>query len=250
MFYYQPNCSFRILNVFYVTREKRDKMAVGRTHSGLSYRLRGNALFEVGERCISAGDGCVAYIPKGVDYRNRTLGREELIAVHLECRGEEFPRFEVEAGMDELEPLFLELLKIWESGEPSAYHRAMIQLYQIFEAIRQKKERDQPLLPQVISPGVELMRRRFREPGLSVAELAEACFVSEVYFRRVYRSHFGRSPLQDLLELRFSYATNLLKSGYYSPKQAAELSGFGDVKYFRTAFKKRFGETVSEYLKK
>ena len=250
MFYQQPQCGFRLLNVFYVKREKRDKMSVGRTHSGLSYRIRGCARFDVGGEILSAGDGSVIYIPKGVDYRNRNGDREELIAVHLETYGEETEAFEVENGMDELEPLFQELLRIWESGEPGTYNRSMAQLYRIFEAIRLKKEKDQPLMPKVIEAGVEQMRRNFRDPALTVAELAKTCFVSEVYFRRVYHSHFGRSPLQELLDLRFNYAVNLLKSGYYTPKQAAELSGFSDVKYFRTAFKKRYGETVSAYIKK
>ncbi len=250
MFYYQPQCGFRLLNVFYVKREKRDKMSVGRTHSGLSYRMRGSAVFDVAGTSLSAGDGSVAYIPKGVDYRNRNSGQEELIAVHLEVYGQEWETFEVESGMEELEPLFQELLRLWESGEPSAYHQSMVQLYRIFEAIRQIKEKDQPALPSVIAPGVELMRRRFRDPALSVAALAKACFVSEVYFRRVYRAHFGESPLQTILNLRFEYACNLLNSGYYTPKQVAELSGFSDVKYFRTAFVKRFGQTPSKYAAK
>ncbi len=250
MFYDQPLCGFRLLNVFYIKREKRDKMSVGRTHTGLSYRMRGSAVFELDGASLEAGDGTVTYIPKGVDYRNRNSGQEELIAVHLEAYGEEHGVFEVETEMEELEPLFQELLKIWESGEPSAYNRAMVQLYRIFEAIRQKKEKDQPLLPAVISPGVELMRQRFRDPALSVAEMAEVCFVSEVYFRRVYRAHFGESPLKTVLDLRFEYACNLLRSGYYTPKQVAELSGFSEVKYFRTAFKKRYGQTATDYMTK
>lgn len=250
MFYDQPLCGFRLLNVFRIKREKRDKMAVGRTHSSLSYRIRGSAVFELGGRALAAGNGSVAYIPKGVDYRNQNHDQEELIAIHLEAYGAEYGTFEVEAGMEELEPLFQELLKIWESGEPSFYNRAMIQLYRIFEAIRQKKEQDQPRLPAVIAPGVELLRCRFRDPSLTVAEMAEASYVSEVYFRRVYRAHFGESPLQTVLELRFQYACNLLSSGYYSPKQVAELSGFSDVKYFRTAFKKRYGETATEFMAK
>ena len=52
-----------------------------------------------------------------------------------------------------------------------------------------------------------------------------------------------------LLELRFDHATRLLSSGYYTPKQVAALSGFSDVKYFRTAFTHRFGITPTAYQK-
>ena len=44
------------------------------------------------------------------------------------------------------------------------------------------------------------------------------------------------------------YAKELLRSGYYKTREIAEMSGFSDVKYFRTAFKKRFGITVGEFL--
>jgi AraC-like DNA-binding protein len=48
--------------------------------------------------------------------------------------------------------------------------------------------------------------------------------------------------------MRFEYAKDLLLSGYYQTKEVAIMSGFSDVKYFRTAFKKRYGVTVGEYL--
>ena len=70
---------------------------------------------------------------------------------------------------------------------------------------------------------------------------AKACFINEVSFRRLYHKHFGLSPLQEILNLRFDYAKGLLQSGYYSDKDVARLSGFSDVKYFRTAFSRRFG---------
>ena len=145
----------------------------------------------------------------------------------------------------ELEPLFQKLLTTWESGD---YNRSMGLLYQIFDELK-RKEKD-PSVPVVIAPGVELLKKKFKDPQFSVAELAATCFVSEVYFRRVYRAHFGESPLQTVLNLRFDYACSLLRSGYYTQKQVAELSGFSEVKYFRTAFTKRYGLTPSAYAKK
>jgi AraC-like DNA-binding protein len=90
----------------------------------------------------------------------------------------------------------------------------------------------------------------FRDPDLSISRLAEVCSVSEVYFRRIYGERFGISPLKALLNLRFDYAKRLLRSGYYTISQTAELSGFTDVKYFRTAFKARYGITPTQYYKK
>ena len=95
-----------------------------------------------------------------------------------------------------------------------------------------------------------MIQQQFRDPKLTVAQAAGACFISEVYFRRLYRQHFGTSPLQDILNLRFDYALVLLRSGYYSVEQVARQSGFSDVKYFRTAFTHHFGMTPTAYGKK
>ena len=96
---------------------------------------------------------------------------------------------------------------------------------------------------------IEYMREHFRERDLTVSTLAELCHVSETYFRRIYHEHFKSSPMQALLEMRFDYAKSLLRSGYYQTKEVAALSGFSDVKYFRTAFKKRFGITPVQYIR-
>ena len=119
----------------------------------------------------------------------------------------------------------------------------MALLYELFDAL----EEPQSNVPQVIAPGVVLLKQSFRDSKLTIAQAAKSCFVSEVYFRRIYHQHFGTSPLQALLSMRFDYATQLLRSGYYTVEQVAKQSGFSDVKYFRTAFTKHFGCTPTQY---
>jgi len=100
-----------------------------------------------------------------------------------------------------------------------------------------------------IEKGIRLMQRNFKDSRLSVSILSESCGVSESYFRRVYRQTYGISPWRAIQNSRYQHACNLLRSGYYSPKQAAELSGFTDVKYIPPEFKKQFGITPTEYIK-
>ena len=248
MFYQNRDWSFRILDIFYFERKKRDVFESGRTFTGLSYRLKGSSTFYAGNQQYRAENGAVIFIPEGCAYRHKTDTAEQVIILHLESAGKVGNSVEMEAQAEELEPLFRKLLEVWEDGGASSYNRCMSILYTIFGELQHKKEQDAPPVPASIAPGIEILRRNFRDPHLTVAALANACFVSEVYFRRVYRVYSGESPLQTILNLRFRYARNLLRSGYYTPKQAAELSGFSDVKYFRTAFKKRYGETPSEYI--
>lgn len=56
------------------------------------------------------------------------------------------------------------------------------------------------------------------------------------------------AALRCILSVIWVYACELLLSGYYSQEEAAQAAGFSDIKYFRTAFKKRLGRTPSGYL--
>lgn len=236
------------MGIFYYERDPRDVYELGRTHTAISYRVQGNSTFYTNDRELRAQTGDVAYIPPGVDYRHKNETDEKVIILHLQSAGIPDDQIRVESGLPELERPFRQLLEIWEEGSPSAYNRCMALVYRIFESLQHSRDRQAPPVPPAIAPGVALLRRSFRDPRLTVSALSQACFVSEVYFRRVYRAYAGCSPLQSILDLRFRYARELLRSGYYTPKEAAEASGFSDVKYFRVAFKKRYGLTPSEYI--
>ena len=174
---------------------------------------------------------------------------EELIVVHLQAFGELGRDVEAIKSAAYVEPLFRKLLATWESKDTAAYNRSVSVLYSIFEALQDANERTSAAPPASIRAGVALLQERYRDPGLRIGDLAKACFVSEVYFRNVFRQHFGKSPKKMLDELRFRHACDLLTSEYYTQAEVARRSGFEDVKFFRTAFKKHMGITPGEYKK-
>lgn len=149
-------------------------------------------------------------------------------------------------GCGELVPLFEALLSEWEAGGSTCYNKVMQLFYGILAEL-QKLNGDATSVPSSIAAGVRLMERSFRDPELRISVLADACHVSEVYFRRVFNSHFGVSPVKMLTDMRFGYAEKLLATGYYKIKEVAYLSGFSDAKYFRAAFVKRYGTSPRTY---
>ena len=248
MFYDNKNISYKLLGVFYVERKRRDVEDKNRRHTAISYRIKGGSSFITDNKELKTDDGSVTFIPAGVDYRHKSESEEKLIVVHLEASADSSSGIEILNGKIGLESSFRALLEAWESGKKSSYNRAMSCFYSILERLSEIEE--QPPSYSAIDKGVELLHSSFRDPELSISRLAEECSVSEVYFRRIYGERFGVSPLKALLNLRFGYAKRLLSSGYYTISQTAELSGFSDVKYFRTAFKARYGITPTEYVKK
>ena len=245
---YNPNKSaYELLGAYHVRRKPTplswDK---NRKYAALAYRLKGSSRFYSGDETFSMGDGDFIYIPAGADYQHEG-GEEELFVIHLLCHNETQRQIIHGHGTKEVERAFRQVVTLWQ--ENRSYNRTMASLYQLFEVL-EGLSGAHPTVPAVIAPGAEMLERDFRNPELTVAKLADACFISQVYFRRLYLQHFGVSPLEAILSLRFAYAKDLLRSGYYTQKQVADLSGFSDVKYFRTAFKKHFGCTPSGFCKK
>ncbi len=243
MLYTNSDCAYKLLGVYHIHRPPRNTPNLPRDFVGIGYRIKGNSTFHFDGGSLYAGDGSTLFLPANTSFHNRHNEPEELVIVHLQPFGNAPKEFQLYEDTAALEPLFRKLHSLWEEG---SYNRCMAILYELFSAL----EAPSGEVPSVIAPGVALLHRDFKNPTLTIAQAAKVCFVSEVYFRRVYRQHFGTSPLQDILSLRFEYATQLLRSGYYSVEQVARQSGFSDVKYFRTAFTKHFGTTPTRYIQR
>lgn len=81
----------------------------------------------------------------------------------------------------------------------------------------------------------------------SVAELADMCYMSETYFRLLFKKIFGVSPMEYCISLKISNAKRLLKSGFYSVAEVSDMLGFKDSGYFNKVFKKHTGITPGKY---
>lgn len=247
MFYENRECAFLLQGVYRVRRSPKSVLEQERRRTAIACRLRGNTVFSSGGEEFHAGNGSVVYLPAGVNYERFTQAAEEMIVVHLTALGDPGDRIEVVENIPGIEILFETMQHEWASGRSDRINRCMSLLYTIFARLENAGCTESQLPECSITPGIRALRQEFRNPELSVASLAQLCHVSETYFRRIYRQQYGCSPLQTILDLRFVYAQDLLRSGYYPVKEVAALSGFTDVKYFRTAFCKRFGITPSEY---
>ena len=250
MFYDRTNGAFGLLGVFYVERPKSNAFVLSRNYTSFGIRIKGSSTIVSGQDAYFAGNGSISYIPAGCSFHRNTAEDERLIIIHLQPFGKVGERLEVKQNAGALEPLFAKCLQLWEEGGAASYHKCMELLHRIFASLQQMDAENGPLPSEIIMPGVKWLQREFKNPNLTAEVLAKHCGISESYFRRLYHACYGQSPWQMILTLRFRHACNLLESGYYSPKQVSELSGFSDVKYFRTAFRKRCGMTPTEYKKR
>ena len=82
---------------------------------------------------------------------------------------------------------------------------------------------------------------------LSLEELAQAVSFSPSYFHKVFRSCYGMTPAEYILNCRISTAKIMLVSGQHSLARIAEACGFGSQSYFNFRFRQVTGQTPLQY---
>jgi len=83
-------------------------------------------------------------------------------------------------------------------------------------------------------------------PALNTESLAHKLGISERHLRRIFEAQFGVSPLQYLQTRRLLSAKQLLTDSPLAIKRVAQLSGFGSLRSFNTAFAKHYQLKPSE----
>lgn len=83
--------------------------------------------------------------------------------------------------------------------------------------------------------------RQHAHEVISVEDIARAAGISRSLLERKFREAFGRSPWDQVLQLRLRQAEQLLSQTRLSIAEIAERTGFGTPEYFSAAFRKLTG---------
>ena len=95
---------------------------------------------------------------------------------------------------------------------------------------------------------LDYLLSNYKNEDLTIKEIADQSYISEVYFRRLFKEEYGMSPQKYIINLRIQNAITLISSGYFSLKEVSSLSGYSDYKYFSVEFKKLVGRSPSQYF--
>ncbi len=109
------------------------------------------------------------------------------------------------------------------------------QLYNI-NTIKHHTRKD---LYRKVSLGKAFLENNLYAP-IQIKEVAKEIGLSEYHFFRLFKTTFGITPQQYLIQTRLKKAWNLLKTGNYAVTEVATETGFVDIHSFSKAFKKRF----------
>lgn len=100
-----------------------------------------------------------------------------------------------------------------------------------------------------LEPAVSYIQTHFYEQDITNEKLAELCGMNVSYFRKLFKEHFGVSPISAITNKRLERAKELLKSDLDSVSQVASSVGYGNIYHFSKIFKKYTGLSPSEFSK-
>jgi len=145
---------------------------------------------------------------------------------------------------------FQDIAYLWEGKNPlySVKCKALISDI-LYDVIRNTLPHRKTPHMQELEDARTYIQANFRNK-ISIDALAARIGLSTSYFRKLFTELYGQSPQQYLISLRINTAYDLLQSGEVNVSEAALLSGFDDIYYFSTLFKKQTGISPSHIYKK
>lgn len=101
----------------------------------------------------------------------------------------------------------------------------------------------------ILQPAIDFIEQNLSVPILSNTELAKHIGISEVYLRKLFKTHYKTTPKQYILEKRLQKAMQLLLETPYTVTAISQDCGFSSPYHFCRAFKAKTGHTPAEYRK-
>lgn len=219
-----------------------------RRSDGFIYILGGECHYEFSDkRSFNAGEGDLLYLSEGAVYKMDVLSRYDFICVNFYFDSDASRLSEVFRPRDtaKSENLFF---KLWRGGADSSLADRMSIVYKIYAALLSEGRAAYVKggTRGKILDSISLMTADPAET-VSVAELARQAEMSEVYFRRLFRSVTGSSPARYMINYRVERAKELLIEGYLTLEEIGERCGFSSLSYFCRIFKETTGMTPGEF---
>ncbi|MCM1133240.1 MAG: substrate-binding domain-containing protein [Ruminococcus flavefaciens] len=94
-----------------------------------------------------------------------------------------------------------------------------------------------------------LRGRIMKNPELSwnIEEIAENLYLSKSYLQKIYKSYFGKSIIEEMIEFRIEKAKGLLSDTNLTVTEIARECGYSSYNYFVRQFKTAEGVSPTEY---
>lgn len=125
------------------------------------------------------------------------------------------------------------------------------ELIGVLEDIRRSSAEPEPEQPTeinnlVVRNAVRYIQEKYAHP-FTLKSMADELYVSPNYLCELFKKHTGKNITEYLSDYRLHQAEKYLQQVACKVSDVSALVGYKDVKYFSTAFKKKYGMSPLEY---
>ena len=214
------------------------------------YRPNGYSTVKFGGKTLETSPNSVHILPfkNGGEYRVDFTEPDYFIDIFFHTDRPFFlePLVINKIKSNRLTPLFNKAFSCYIKRDAGYKFECISLLYKIFAELQKKNYIPESKFSK-IKPAVEYIETNFLNQNISCEYLAEICKISYSYLQRLFNKKYGVSPKRYIIQLKINYACDLLKSGDYSVKETAEMSGFEDLYFFSRQFKEYMGMPPVKY---
>lgn len=236
------NISIKIKEVKFMSWDTANVFVAPRPYHALAFRIKGSADFTHGTCKFHTSLGDVFYMPANYSYSAEYKEENEIYVIHFDS--------DLKANMENMKllnphtvsVLFDKIYDVWQKKQSGYYYSALKIMCEILENISLQqipKLSDKTI--EAFESAVTYMNENYTSVDFSVRKMIKYAHMSDTYFRKLFFARFNTSPAKYLTLKRLTYAENLLSTGRYSVKEAAEAAGYCDVKYFSRVVKSEYG---------
>ncbi len=250
MIFEQDTIVFQILDVLFFDQRSVKKYNFKRNFDALSYRYEADTIIDHKGTQLEFTDNSIGFFPSDVDY-TRITNRDKMIVIHFKAFNYHTNKIESFFPVDykKYRSLFEKILDCWNKKDISYKHEAASLLNLIFSELYKDNKKTYEHNSK-ITPSIIYIDENYLKKDFSLQTAAEKSYISDTYFRKLFKQEFGISPKQYVINRRIKYAASLIIAGYYTLQEISELCGYSDYKHFSVEFKKAIGTSPSKYIYK
>ncbi len=220
----------------------------------LVYKISGECITKLNKKVVTNKPNSIELLPKGDNkcYQVDIKKSGECIDIFFDTDAK-IP-FEIvvqEFSKDEkLKSLFEKINIIWNSKADGWYYKSMSVFYDILYYISSNSQMYiSNKVSKKIEIGVNYLKEHYCDCNIDYFQPAKISGISYSYFKRIFTSVFGVTPVKYVRNLKMQRAKELLKTNHYSITEVAKLCGFDDLYFFSKCFKAHYGVSPKNYMK-
>ena len=228
------------------SQEGKTVEITNRQEFGLSFCYEGQITYNMGGKKYIENHNNVVILPKGGSYAFSVNKNGRFPLINFECEN---------LCLDEILVLpiqnFQACISLYETiSTHFLYKSSRLIIHSAFYELLHEISSQSMFRSNRLKSVIRYIELNISDPELSNLTLANQINISEIYLRELFHTHYNTTPKQFILDLRIRKAKQMLINTPFTITAIAKDCGFTNVYHFCRIFKKKTGQTPTEYANK